>query len=344
MSTPQRIEELPEDIAGTFGIILALLPQLHPKTRPFAVHAIRHLRKAWRIREADPEMAMLRAITAEEEAASALIRSLRRIGYRGARYLDPEKHTTKVSIWPMILALSRWMARTKPFTPHLVLVGEGAEAELHTHLELLDERGDPRRWPNGEPMWVVSEFPLDMSARGNGELATFTDEFAALATEAETASVEAYIRKRADARKPLLYATENGIYQMVDDSHKRLKGLTVSTRALLFALVMVDPHPVQSFAQQVVDAVVDALQPILPPRARTIRRARALETLPVYERYCRKCKAPKLGLAKTCPQCREKLHGWKITGVQFRDAERVVHARPLQPDERWEEIEAPEST
>lgn len=346
MSPPERIEELPEDLAGSFSMILPLLPKLHPKVRPAAKHAVQQLRKAWLLRERDSEMAVLRAVTAEEEAASALIRSLRRIGYRGAQYLDPEKHATKMSMWPMLLALSRWMIRTGrvPFKLTFVLFPIGEEFELQTHMQLVDEHGVVQPWPNGQHGVAVNEFPLEVSMRGNGEMATFTDEFLTLAKEAGTPSVEAYIRKRADVRKDLLYASERPD-RGLGDIDKRLRAYTVSTRALLFSLVLVDPHPVQSLAQQVVDAVIDALQPILPPTKRTPRRTRTLDVLPVYARYCRACGADKLvGLAKNCPDCAEPLRGWNVVGVQFRDASRVIAARPLAPGERWQEIEPPETT
>jgi hypothetical protein len=46
-----------------------------------AKNAIRHLEKAWDIKDIDPEMSIFRAITAEEEAATSIFIALKEKGY-----------------------------------------------------------------------------------------------------------------------------------------------------------------------------------------------------------------------------------------------------------------------
>lgn len=46
--------------------------------------AMRHIQKAWLIRELDREMAVFHSITGEEEAATAIFYSMKRHNYPGA--------------------------------------------------------------------------------------------------------------------------------------------------------------------------------------------------------------------------------------------------------------------
>lgn len=57
-----------------------------------------HLSLAHRIREIDPAMALLRAITAEEEAASGLLRALRAIKYSKSDELRAKDHLQKAAV------------------------------------------------------------------------------------------------------------------------------------------------------------------------------------------------------------------------------------------------------
>jgi hypothetical protein len=71
-----------------------------PLTRQVASSAVDHLRRAWRIREVDPEMAVFRCITAEEEAVAAIFLSLKRRGYAGAKHLHWHNHRHKAVVLP----------------------------------------------------------------------------------------------------------------------------------------------------------------------------------------------------------------------------------------------------
>lgn len=77
-----------------------------PPARWSGFNAIRHLNKAWRLREDDREMAMFRAITAEEEAATAIFHSLQRLRYPGASGLNPRNHIHKNALAPFLHAVA----------------------------------------------------------------------------------------------------------------------------------------------------------------------------------------------------------------------------------------------
>lgn len=59
-----------------------------PRIRHACRNAFNHLRKAWVLHPIDAEMSSFRAITAEEEAAAAVIRALRHKHYPNAEKLS----------------------------------------------------------------------------------------------------------------------------------------------------------------------------------------------------------------------------------------------------------------
>ncbi|MBC9071842.1 hypothetical protein IAI53_07660 [Thauera sp. CAU 1555] len=94
--------------------VLALLDAAPPS---FARHcfrsAIEHLRRALLIQDLDPAMAMFRGITAEEEAASGLMRALLAKHYPNAHFLNPRDHVQKQAVTPFLRILLHHMAEFK---------------------------------------------------------------------------------------------------------------------------------------------------------------------------------------------------------------------------------------
>ena len=77
-----------------------------PLCRNVANSAIKYLRRAWRIREIDPPLAMFCCITAEEEAVRAITHSLQRHGYAGAERLRWWNHRQKAVVLPFLQAVA----------------------------------------------------------------------------------------------------------------------------------------------------------------------------------------------------------------------------------------------
>ena len=81
-------------------------------TKHCAKNAIRHLRKAWKIRAIDIEMAVFRGITAEEEAASSLFHCLKAHRYRNADRLLFKEHTYKLGLFPFIEGIGHFLGES----------------------------------------------------------------------------------------------------------------------------------------------------------------------------------------------------------------------------------------
>lgn len=255
---------LPEHLEQQFRGLEDLFSTLRPPARAAAIHSVRHLRKAWAIRAVDPDMAIFRAITAEEEAATAIIRSLQRLGYHGADRLSPRRHPHKAGLWPMLLAVNNAASKLPPPWPiQLAVVGEGAAAHYVLRMLPLDENGERVLLPNGQELVMVQDPPLEITLHenlndGRGDvLHDFGTELAELAARDGHASIIEKVRERANLRNRILYATMTGYREADGDVGPVLEAYSKSTKALLLALLLVDPpNVVQRFAQQVVDAYV----------------------------------------------------------------------------------------
>ena len=80
----------------------------------FGDHVFRNMIRASKLKGIDPEMAAFRALTAEEEAASALIHSLKWHRYKLSEQLKPRDHIQKAAVYPFFLAVEGLLARGVP--------------------------------------------------------------------------------------------------------------------------------------------------------------------------------------------------------------------------------------
>lgn len=180
---------------------------LRPKTIANATRsAFRHLRKAWGSRISDPDMAVFRMITAEEEAASALIRALKQRKYTNAKAFNERHHAHKSAIWPFIEVVGDYLHSTGVKAPHLHF----AEADP-PRLELeVTMRG-----PDGNPVYAKLDEPFNFVMRSGpaGEMTVhdFSNELSKLAASKGRKKIKEHIDQVANQRNILLYASEKGI-------------------------------------------------------------------------------------------------------------------------------------
>ena len=67
--------------------------------------AFSHLEFAYKLADLDPAMALFRSITAEEEAATGLLRALQARKYPKSGNLQVKNHLHKVAVFPFILGI-----------------------------------------------------------------------------------------------------------------------------------------------------------------------------------------------------------------------------------------------
>jgi hypothetical protein len=200
----------------------AILKMSPPPKWP-AVNAVGHLNGAWKLREIDPRMAALRAITAEEEAASALFQSLKRRRYDGAQKLKHDSHAHKHAVIPFLQAISHVLAQYS-------IPNEQAQLYLDTaedppRLLFRFSHRDPE---SGTEYWAYPQPPLNGSASRlrDGEPDQIEDFGAAVeALLAKTSAKDMldYARERVEDRNRTLYASDKGLYKITFDPRKDVR-------------------------------------------------------------------------------------------------------------------------
>ena len=214
----------------------------HLKGRPkhCARNAYRCLRRAWLLRQVDPEMSVFRAITAEEEAATALMFALKYRNYTGANQLLPRDHSHKAAWIPFIEAIGKMMAESGVPLGKIVLnAGNPPRIDIRIPAEDLGITG-------GEGYRISPDEPLNLIIKvGKNStdlaLATFEEELGAWASARGKADVRRWIGDAANLRNQVLYAAENGIPSSSDPTAlilercRRVQVLLLVTVAVLQA-------------------------------------------------------------------------------------------------------------
>lgn len=164
--------------------------------------AIRHIRKAWLIRELDREMSVLHAITGEEEAATAIFYALKRLKYPGANHLNPHSHVHKNAVYPFFLAVGGIL--------HLLIEwGLNPQAVINTTDK--NPRAKVRLTLPGGKHYLYPQPPLNHVLKGNGKVYDFSDEFRMIVNSSQIASIDSFLKVLANNRNQLLYAAATGI-------------------------------------------------------------------------------------------------------------------------------------
>jgi hypothetical protein len=245
--------------------IADVVPAMAPPPRWAAFNAIRHLNSSWRLRSLDPEMAAFRAITAEEEAATALFLSLKRRHYRGAQWIKHHNHVHKNGVIPFVDSVSRLFERFRTFLPRTELYFDTAQSPARLVLRL--------KLPNpatGELVWAHPQPPLHFSFSSGGKeksssLYTFEREIQQIATETGVATIIEHIKERANLRNKLLYSASEGYPDISGDIELGLRSYQRNVFVILKIYLMVDPYPnQQNFIQQCLDAYLNMLK-LVPP-------------------------------------------------------------------------------
>jgi hypothetical protein len=235
----------PEDIK-----ILALLnaePSSHFK-HCFR-SALNHLSKAYLIASVDPEMAIFRAITAEEEAASGLIRSLIQLEYPEHQNLKPHDHVQKHAVTPFIQAVLSNMSFLRfpnISSVRLAIKNIDGKDRLVTVLRLMLD---------GNETWALPIPPLNLTVRdGNtGESPSYTIDFQRVIEPKGYRNILKYLKREANLRNRILYADQDG-YPAVDQFDTRFI-LEKQNRVLSILKVTLLIAPYQEHQPFVINAI-----------------------------------------------------------------------------------------
>jgi hypothetical protein len=242
--------------------IVDALPFMPDSSRWPAFNAVRHINCAWRLKEIDPQMAIFRAITAEEEAATGLFLSIKRRGYRGAEKLRHRDHVHKNSVIPFFDAITRVIAKVGDQMPKSELIFEPDNKRLVIRFSHIHPQ-------TGEDVWAYPTPPLHVSLRGgtpNGKMKK--EDFAAGVKEivagANVKDIIEYVKNKANFRNQILYAAPDGYPTLTEDIDGALELYQRHVFTILRMYMLIDPYPGnQLFVQQALDAFLKTLR-LLP--------------------------------------------------------------------------------
>lgn len=233
--------------------IKELILETPPPGKHCARSAIRHIEKAWDIIEIDREMAGFRAITGEEESVSAIFQSLKRRRYKGSNKLNPRNHVNKAALYPFLIALSQAF---EPFKSEM-------EPRLELHTESNRKRFRVRvttKGPDGKSLWAYPEPPLNFNVKIDDKLPDFSEELSLLASEKKAKDILSAIKRAANYRNQILYASQDGIPSLVEPIDKYLLKRKDIIFLNLAIFLLIDPYKeVQLFVQQALAAFLKML-------------------------------------------------------------------------------------
>jgi hypothetical protein len=213
---------------------------------------LRHLDRAHAVRDIDPEFAVFHAITAEEEAATAVFHALRRRKYDGADKLNGRNHLHKAALLPFLRSVGHFLFSAAKEIRHNVQI-EFSERDIERPVVVKLHR------PGADTEFVLPR-PFEFQTRivGNGNAPDFSAELEEVASVAKAKSIEDHIRTRANERNRVLYAAPDGM-PSVKTGERYLAIAAERVLTILLVFLMVDQHEQQPFAQDAVRAFLTLL-------------------------------------------------------------------------------------
>lgn len=194
--------------------------------------ALNHLDRAIDLLEIDREMASFRAITAEEEAATALIRCIHLRRYRFADQLKPRDHHHKAAVLACVMGIG---SSLHPMLKQFQLIFDFSSPRVDLKLPLSNFGVD-----GGDDFAVQLVEPLDMvhTKEGVPEVELFDDALKGLAEGSKFDNIKKLVASQANARNTLLYASDNStpVSKATLDDLKKRRNWTIT---LLILTVMI---------------------------------------------------------------------------------------------------------
>mgnify|MGYP003624530881 CR=1 FL=1 len=216
-------------------------------------HAWKHLEKAENLLGIDNEMSVFRAITAEEEASTGLIKILRHHKYNNASKLNPKKHSHKAGIWSLF-SIFGYFIETEIEKVFEVIKIIGIETD---QLKIVMKTAFTKK----PDQWIEVTPPLGMSIFENGAIASFKNYQDHFATEKHKKSILAFIDDEANLRNKLLYSSPEGMPNVEENPILFVKERLKRVKTISYIYLLIAQHKEkQLFVQQALDIYVDLLE------------------------------------------------------------------------------------
>ncbi|AAO10891.1 hypothetical protein VV1_2535 [Vibrio vulnificus CMCP6] len=151
-----------------------------------------------------PEVSAFLAITAEEEAATALFLALKNKKYNRAKELNKKRHQHKGGVYPFLSLLKETILALKEGPTYELIIEEGPKASLLKlrHIIFID----------GEYRYFYPDPPLNLfSLDSMGKAQDYFEGVKSIAVERGILSIRDHIEKVANIRNTILYASDSSL-------------------------------------------------------------------------------------------------------------------------------------
>lgn len=235
------------------GQVVLALPASRAPGRWCAMNTVRHLNRAWKIKDLDFEMAALRSITAKEESAKAIFHALRASKYEGAERLGLKNHIHKLALMTFMRAVNDFFAEILEKSP---------VHDIKLSIERVSKRLSISFCLTGIDGYRLNpQPPLHFSSTVNAEHPDFQrqmDVFVKASAARAGASLEKYLGEQPRLREKLLYAPDGGLHNFSGDIEKICQESQQKVFRNLILFLLIDQYPEQQeFVQQCLNAFVE---------------------------------------------------------------------------------------
>jgi hypothetical protein len=219
--------------------------------------ALYHLERAEAICEIDPAMAVFRSITAEEEAASGVMRCLQELSYPNAEALNPHDHVHKHAVFPFMQILELFIGQTlsshfKRITLHIQQTGEARRLTLAMNLTVA-----------GVAQLAYPIPPLNFSLLNpdTGESPDYTHQINQLVAAKGKATIKTFLKAEANVRNQVLYADPTGYPTIPSLDPGFLEERRKRVLAMMNIYLLVSPYSEhQPFVSQAIASFVNLVK------------------------------------------------------------------------------------
>jgi hypothetical protein len=169
------------------------------------LNTLEHLDRAFKLLDVDREMASFRAITAEEEGATTLIKAIQLRGYPQAKQFDARDHQHKAAVIACVKAVA---TQLEPILKEFELSFDFTKRRADVRIPLSNFNVN-----RGEHFAIQPVEPLDFvhKSEGKSEAAFFDEALAHLAARSNFESIKRMVSAQANARNTLLYASDSAL-------------------------------------------------------------------------------------------------------------------------------------
>ena len=199
------------DDGSALGVVYSSLRRLAsnlPGTVKFRLlNSLEHFDRSSQLFESDREMASFRAISGEEEAATALIKAIQLRRYPHAGEFNARDHQHKAAVIACVIAIAENVA---PILTEFQLTFdfEKRRADVKIPLSNFNVHG-------GDNFAIQPVEPLDLISRkdGSSDADVFTSALEGLAARSNFDNIKRMVSAQANARNTLLYASDSALPQ-----------------------------------------------------------------------------------------------------------------------------------